>query len=76
MVKGKVLILILMEHSLISEVKVFSNGSCLNPYSNGTLSDFISDSDDGGWCDCLNPYSNGTLSDKARYVNLAQDTES
>ena len=52
-----------MEYSLISAVSNVSlDGSCLNPYSNGTLSDLpwgvaISD------FSSLNPYSNGTLSD-------------
>ena len=54
-----------MEHSLTTCLSFMTTCTwCLNPYSNGTLSDmammvaFVAISG-------LNPYSNGTLSDKS-----------
>ena len=59
-----------MEYSLISAVSNVSlDGSCLNPYSNGTLSDIVK------YLHLimvvrLNPYSNGTLSDMSTEKNI------
>ena len=40
------------------------SGICLNPYSNGILTDYCYVPKMIGRFDCLNPYSNGILTDR------------
>ena len=70
-VYSSVLILILMEYSLtdllLSNIR---NIVCLNPYSNGILSDRMTTTKKAIGVR-LNPYSNGILSDFVRQVKLS-----
>ena len=68
-----VLILILMEHSLTLSCSItIKEVKCLNPYSNGTLSDKNYNYGKRKKF-CLNPYSNGTLSDDKTAFVLSLD---
>ena len=52
-----------MEYSLTYLVVTISVACCLNPYSNGILTDMISQKKKNYQSECLNPYSNGILTD-------------